>query len=121
MWKIETKIKNNFDKIDDKNKTRIDSHNISKLIVPFENDKKKKSSPLLSPLFSSKFEDVSSKCDRLFIERKEMEDRCSLDGGRSWRSVAIGSMQFPCRKSMLSSGGPVAKPREREKREAVAR
>ena len=42
MWKIETKIKNNFDKIDDKNKTRIDSHNISKLIVPFENDKKKR-------------------------------------------------------------------------------
>ena len=117
MWKIEAKIKNNFDK----NKTRVDYRNISKLIVPFENDKKKKSSSLLSPLFSSKFEDVSSKCDRLFIERKEMEDRCSLDGGRSWRSVAIGSMQFPCRKSMLSSGGPVAKPREREKREVVAR
>lgn len=83
MWKIEAKIKNNFnfDEIDDKtkNKIRVDSRNFSRSFY----SKMIKKSSLLSSLFSStKFEDVS--ITRSPYYRAKRDGRSILVG---WRRV----------------------------------
>lgn len=91
-----------------KQRTRheTDPRNFSKVIVPFEIDKKEKVTIIIAIIFFGKFEirgqtSIARRINRFFffIERKEM--------GRShggWREVVEVStdwiVQFPCRKSI---------------------
>lgn len=85
-----------------KQRTRheTDPRNFSKVIVPFEIDKKEKVTIIIAIIFFGKFEirgrtSIARRINRFFFLSSEKRwGDLMEDGGRSWRSAPIGSCSF---------------------------